>query len=150
MESSLSAPHRPAVNRLPCVFALPLAKGQAVCECARRSAAPARSLCADPLARAACAEFDGLLREKSVFALRRLPASADAGRGKATVSLHAAGLHALQAVLDPEAPAPNVHALLRVGQRRFGSCALFPWDDLIRAIAAWRPGRRVSQGIIGR
>jgi hypothetical protein len=145
MDNSRLRHAKGAINRLPCVFARALAHGGAVCELAVRPSGSSGRLqaihCAQPVARAACAEFDGQVRQKSVFVVRHL-AHANPGTTPASLSqIHGGGLRGLRDVLDPEASAPNVAELLGNRPRHFASWQDFPWDIIVRAIAAWRPGR---------
>lgn len=168
MNPGSALPHaKGEINRLPCVFAAALARRSAICELAVRPAgnegrSPRKLLCAQPLARAACAEFDGLLREKSVFVARRLtarpgdqhassPLSSAPGATVTLLQIQCGGLCGLRDVLDTSAPAPNVHHLLGLAQQAPGQLPALPWERIIRAIARWRTtskqgGRR---GIIG-
>ncbi len=135
------------INRLPCVFAEALARGGAVCELAGLLSGTGQRqrksvLCAHPLARAACAEFDGKLRQKSVFVVRH-PAKDNKSSTPAPLTrIHCGGLMGLRDALDPDASAPNIAELLRARQSRFATWHDLPWELIVRAIAAWRPGQR--------
>lgn len=152
------------INHLPCVFAKPLARRVAICEFARTSARAAslasKVLCTQPLARAACAEFNGLLLQKSAFVVRRIDAPTNRSKrsastavvvevGAAAPALTAAqqqqiqggGLSGLRDTLDPGAVAPNVQRLLYAGKLRFGDFSQWPWLELIKGMAAWTPRR---------
>lgn len=133
-----------AINHLPCVFSAALQARQAACEFARQGGHAAgtrcRELrCAQPLARAACAEFDGLLREKSVFALRRRDPDAPV-TGPTLTRLQSGGLEGLRVLLEPTAAAANVAALLGSALKRYGSLGTLPWEALMRVIATQRKG----------
>lgn len=146
------APTKSEINWLPCVFARPLSQRVAVCEFARINAQAktltTRALCSQPLARAACAEFNGLLVEKSVFALRRLNtgakmAAAATAPGAAELrQIQGGGLSGLRDTLDPAAPAPDVQRLLYAGKLRLGEFSQWPWLDIIKGMATWTPRRR--------
>lgn len=129
------------VNRLPCVFARALHQQQAVCEFSVRADIAGLPQCAQPLARISCGEFDGLLRKKSVFALARIPKSVKSPVPELK-RLHFAGLAGLADLIDPGAPAPNVHRLLRDAVSRYGELSQLPFATIIRRISAWPPARR--------
>jgi hypothetical protein len=130
------------VNRLPCVFKRALLAHQAVCEFAVQQTVSGREgiACAQPVARASCGELHGLLQEKSVFALRR-------GNTKLTspasqvLQLQCGGLNGLRDVIDPGAPAPNIHVLVRSAQERYAELAQLPFSEIVKAVAAWKPAR---------
>jgi hypothetical protein len=132
------------VNRLPCVFARALREQHAVCEFSVRADIAGPPQCAQPLARISCGEFDGLLREKSVFALGRLPRN-----GKIPMSeqrrLHVGGLTGLRDLIDAAAPAPNVHRLLRDAISRYGELSQLPFAKIIQRIASSPPSRRKTR-----
>lgn len=131
------------INRLPCVFERVLLAHQAVCELAVRHQISERETvaCAQPLARAACGELNGLLREKSAFALklhdtrRILPHSM-------VMKIQGGGLNGLRDLLDPGALAPNVHQLVRQAQAEHGDLAALPFAELVKGVAAWKGRRR--------
>ena len=138
------------INWLPCVFARPLSQRVAICEFARINAQAktltTRVLCSQPLARAACAEFNGLLVQKSAFALRHMNTAANAGTstpGAAQLrQMQGGGLSGLRDTLDPGAPAPDVQRLLYAGKLRLGEFSQWPWLEIIKGMAAWTPRRR--------
>lgn len=138
---------RGEVNRLPCVFERVLLARYAVCELAAGHHIAERETfaCLQPLARAACAEFNGLLREKSAFALgladtRRLLPHA------MTLRIQCGGLNGLRDLLAPQAIAPNVHRLVRNAAERFGGLDAVPFSEVVKGIAAWKPRRRFGGG----
>ncbi|HTY99305.1 MAG TPA: hypothetical protein VMB75_05700, partial [Rhodocyclaceae bacterium] len=59
------------------------------------------------------------------------------------MKIQCGGLKGFQAVLDPEAPAPDVHRLVRMAIERHGDLAALPFSQIVRGVAAWR-GRRGS------
>lgn len=130
------------VNRLPCVFKRALMAHQAVCEFAVRQVLAGRNslACAQPVARASCGELNGLLQEKTVFALRRINATT-ASTANQTLRLQCGGLNGLRDVIDAGAPAPNIHALVRKAQERYGELAQLPFSEIVKAVAAWKPPR---------
>lgn len=141
-DASEAGAHRSArggINRLPCVFERALLSRCAVCDLSAHQALPQRESCActSPVARAACGELASLLREKSAFALgtarttRILPHAM-------VMKLQCGGLIGLRQVLDPDAPAPDVHRLVRAARERFGSLAELPFSDIVQGVAAWR------------
>lgn len=130
------------VNRLPCVFKRALMARQAVCEFAVQQRVSGRDgiACAQPVARASCGELNGLLQEKSVFALRR-PNAKPASSANQVLQLQCGGLNGLRDVIDPGAPAPNIHALVRAAQERYEALAQLPFTEIVKAVAAWKPAR---------
>ena len=124
-----------------CVFAKALRLRVAECALVRRgSAGEGDTLwCSAPGARSACATFAALLREHAGVALR-LPHEPRPLMHAKALQLHCGGLTGLRAALDPAAPA-DVHRLVAAACERWGSLAELPWDDVVRAIAAWSPRR---------
>lgn len=128
--------------RLPsCVFQRALLVRCAVCELARsRQRRDGEAIdCASPVAWAACQQLAGLLREKSAFALKlRRPARPLSPA--AAMKLQCGGLAGFQAVLDPAAPAPDVHRLVRLAVERHGELAALPFAEIVKWVAKWRDG----------
>lgn len=131
-----------AINRLPCVFARALLAQTAVCELARRRAVGERDGvdCSSPLARSACGTLHGLLRAKSTFALG-VKAPQRILKHTHAMRIECGGLAGLKQVIDPAAPAPDVHRLVRAAGERYGSLDALPFSDIVKGVAAW-PGRR--------
>ncbi len=131
------------INRLPCVFERALLARHAVCELAVRHQIAERETvaCAQPVARAGCARMSALLREKSAFALKLTEATRILPHAM-VMKIQCGGLDGLKAVLDPEAPAPNVHALLRQAQDRYGDLAALPFSEIVKGVSAWKARRR--------
>ncbi|WIM05452.1 MAG: hypothetical protein OHM77_12315 [Candidatus Nitricoxidivorans perseverans] len=143
MDETAHRSARGEINRLPCVFERALRARCAVCDLSAPHAPAEREsiACTSPLARAACGELAGLLREKSSFALglarttRILPHAM-------VMKIQCGGLAGLQQVLDPDAPAPDVHRLVRAARERFGNLAELPFSRIVQGVAAWRGRRR--------
>jgi len=132
-----------ASNPAPCVFEKALLARCAVCGCAGRQALAEREVvaCTLPAARANCAIFFDLLRERARFALK-LPLPGDALPHAAAMKLQCGGLKGLTQVLDPN-PA-DVHRLVAASQERWGSLHELPWVDIVRAVATWQGRRRYT------
>lgn len=131
---------QPGANRLPCVFGRALGARRAVClQSVETDPAKGWFACQSPLARAGCARYYGLLRQKTVFLLKQLPTQAlpDAQ----ALRLEAGGLSGLMALLDPDAPCPDAHGLVARAQARFGDVARIPFDRVMHTLVAWRPWR---------
>lgn len=130
---------RQANKPLPCVFERALLCQAAVCEAARRMAIAEREAiaCEDPLTRASCGELLALLRRNSAFALklknteRILPHAMN-------MKIQCGGLHGLKEVLDPEAPAPHVRALIQRALSEYGALEKLPFSRIIQGVAHWR------------
>lgn len=131
------------INRLPCVFERALLARHGVCELALRHQIAERETvaCAQPVARAACAQLHGLLREKSAFALKLTETTRILPHAM-VMKIQCGGLDGLQAVIDPEAPAPDVHRLVREAQARYGELAALPWSEVVKGVSAWKARRR--------
>ena len=145
MDQPVVGPGRREAVQLPCcVFQRALLVRCAVCELARaRQRRDGEVIdCASPVAWAACKELSGLLREKSAFALKQ-SRPARSLSSAAAMKVQCGGLKGFQAVLDPAAPAPDVHRLVRLAVERHGELAALPFSQIVRGIAAWR-GRRGS------
>jgi hypothetical protein len=145
MDQAVMGPGRRETLRLPCcVFQRALLARCAVCELARaRQRRDGEVIdCASPVAWTACKELSGLLREKAAFALK-LTGPARLLPHAVAMRLQCGGLQGFQSVLDPAAPAPDVHRLVRLAIERHGELAALPFSQIVRGVAAWR-GRRGS------
>jgi len=134
---------RDEINRLPCVFTRALLAKEAVCALAVRHAIGERETlaCRDPLARAACAALYGLLRQNSAFALH-LRDTARILPHAMTMKIECGGLKGLQALFDAEAPAPDVHKLVRQAIEAYGELGALPFSRIVQGVAAWQGRRR--------
>ena len=143
MDESAFRHAKGAINRLPCVFERALLAKNAVCEYAVRHQIAERETiaCAQPPARATCGELNGLLREKSAFALRLTNAARILPHAM-VMKIQCGGLNGLRDVVDPDAPAPNVHQLVRTAAERYGDLAALPYTEIIKGVAAWKGRRR--------
>ncbi len=138
---------RGEINRLPCVFERGLLARHAVCELAVRHQIAERETvaCAQPVARAVCAEMAALLREKSAFALglsrapRILPHAM-------LMRIQCGGLDGLKRLLDPDAVAPDVRRLMRLAKEGYGDFAELPFSEIVQGVAAWQGRRRQGGG----
>lgn len=131
------------INRLPCIFERALTSRHAACELAvpHQIAERETLACAQPVARAVCAQMSALLREKSAFALgltdtqRILPHAM-------MMKIQCGGLDGLKTLLDADAIAPDVRRLVRMAQERFGDLDSLPFSEIVQGVAAWKPRRR--------
>lgn len=134
---------RGEINRLPCVFERALQARHAACELAVRHQLAEREsvACAQPVARAVCAQMVTLLREKSAFALglsgprRVLPHAM-------MMKIECGGLDGLKALLDAGAVAPDVRRLVRLAKERYGELDELPFSEIVKGVAAWQVRRR--------
>lgn len=131
------------INRLPCVFERALLARHAVCEYAVRHQIGERETiaCAQPPARVLCGELNGLLREKSAFALR-LTNTVRILPHAMLMKIQCGGLNGLRDLLDADAVAPNVQHLVRLAQERHGELADLPFTEIVKGVAAWKGRRR--------
>jgi len=134
---------RGEINRLPCVFERALLARHAACELAVRHQIAEREsvACAQPVARALCAQMEALLREKSAFAL------GVTGTGRIlphvmVMKIQCGGLDGLKALLDPGTVAPDVRRLVRMAQERYGELAALPFSEVVQGVSAWKARRR--------
>jgi hypothetical protein len=134
---------RGEINRLPCIFAQALLPRHAVCSLAEGSQIGEGSgvSCTVPLARAECGRLAGLLREKSAFALK-VPTTQRILPHAQVMRIHCGGLEGLRRLLDPQAPAIDVHRLVCAALERYGSIDDLPFSDVMQGIAAWQGRRR--------
>ena len=131
------------INRLPCVFERALLARHAACELAVRHQIGERETvaCAQPVARAVCAQMAALLRDKSAFALgltgtqRILPHAM-------MMKIQCGGLYGLTALLDADAVAPDVRRLVRMAKQRYGDLEALPFSEIVQGVAAWQGRRR--------
>ncbi len=137
---------RKELNSLPCVFEKALLARCVVCGLAVKQHLAEREMmaCTDPLARANCAQLSGLLREKSAFALKITDAARILPHAM-TMRIQCGGLNGLRDVLDPGAPAPDVHKLVRKAQEEGGLEAL-PFSRIVQGVAHWQVKRRFNPG----
>lgn len=134
---------RRQINQLPCVFEKALLARCVVCGLAVKQLLAEREMmaCTDPLARASCAQLAGLLREKSAFALK----IADAVRilpHAQTMKIQCGGLGGLRDVIDPGAPGPDVHRLVRKALEQFGELDALPFSAIVQGVARFQVKKR--------
>jgi hypothetical protein len=131
------------INRLPCVFERVLLAKHAVCEYAVRHQIGERETiaCAQPAARVTCGELNGLLREKSAFALKLAQPNRILPHAM-LMKIQCGGLNGLRDLLDADAPAPNVHHLVRLAQQQHGELTALPFGEIVKGVAAWQGRRR--------
>lgn len=144
MEETIYRHAKGEINRLPCVFEAALLGQHAVCELSVRHSVNGHQklACAQPLARASCGTLDGLLQEKSAFAIRRTDAQRRLPKAS-VMKIQCGGLNGLRSLLDPQAHAPNVVHLVRLAQEKQGGLAQLPFAEIIKSVAAWKPSRRI-------
>jgi hypothetical protein len=137
---------RGEINRLPCVFERALLARHAVCSLAESHALAERETiaCTAPLARAECGRLAGLLRGKSAFALK-LPSTQRILPHAQMMRIQCGGLDGLRQVLDPEAPAVDVHRLVCLARERHGELDQLPFSDIVKGVAAWQGRRRLHK-----
>jgi hypothetical protein len=123
-----------------CVFAKALRMRSASCELVRREALGDGDtlVCSSAVAHANCATLAALMRERASFALRLPRDPAPLMHAKA-LQLHCGGLAGVQQALQTDTP--DVHRMVGQAQQRWGSLMDLPWNDIVRAIAAWAPRR---------
>lgn len=143
MDESAFRNARGEINRLPCVFERALLSRHAVCGLAESHALAERETiaCTSPLARAECGRLAGLLREKSAFALKLANTQRTLPHAQ-VMRIQCGGLDGLRQVLDPEAPAVDVHRLVCLARERHGELDQLPFSDIVKGIAAWQGRRR--------
>ena len=134
---------RGEINPLPCVFEKALLSRCVVCELSVRHLLAERETvaCTDAPARAACGELSGLLREKSSFALKLTEAARILPHAM-IMKIQCGGLGGLRDVLDPAAPAPDVHQLVRRAQAEYGALDALPFSQIIQGVSHWQGRRR--------
>jgi len=133
------------INRLPCIFERPLLARHAACELAVRHQIGERETvsCAQPVARAVCAQMAALLRDRSAFALG-LVATQGILPHATVMKIQCGGLDGLKTLLDADAVAPDVRRLVRLAQERYGDLAALPFSEIVQGVAAWKTRRRHS------
>lgn len=143
MDETAYTSARGEINRLPCVFEKALLSRCVVCELSVRHLLAERETvaCTDPLARASCGQLAGLLREKSAFALKLTHAARILPHAM-VMKIQCGGLNGLKDVIDPEAPAPDVHRLLRQAQQTFDTLEALPFSRIVQGVAHWQGRKR--------
>jgi hypothetical protein len=131
------------INRLPCVFEKALLSRCAVCQLAASHALAERETiaCTAPLARADCGQLAGLLREKSAFALK-LTTTQRILPHAMVMKIECGGLQGLRAVLDADAPAPDVRELVVLARARYGELTALPFSAIVKGVAAFQLRKR--------
>lgn len=129
----------------PCPFEKPILSAQCGCENATRNVVAERLSvgCRSPIAHQNCQLLVEMLKERSRFALKVMDPWQDLPFGK-QMRVMLGGLTGLRRVLDPQAAGPiaNIHALVCAARERFGALDALPFEEIVRAIAAFRPKRR--------
>ncbi len=97
--------------------------------------------CAQPVARALCAQMAALLRDKSAFALG-LTGTQHALPHAMVMKIQCGGLDGLKSLLDAGAVAPDVRRLVRLAQERYGDLGALPFSEIVQGVAAWQARRR--------
>jgi hypothetical protein len=134
---------RSELNRLPCVFEKALLSRCVACGLSVRHLLAERETvaCTDPQAHTACGQLVGLLREKSAFALKLTEATRILPHAM-VMKIQCGGLAGLRDVLDPEAPAPDVHRLVRKAQAEYGALDALPFSRIVQGVAHWQGRKR--------
>ena len=133
----------------PCIFASALLARGATCALAETLAhGESQSVaCPSPAAHDNCGVFYGLLRAKSVFALKQRRTSPPIPHAL-VMKLECGGLLGLRQVLDIEAPEVDVRQMLAIAEERFGGLEALPFDRIVGSIAHWQ-GRRPAKSRSG-
>lgn len=127
---------------LPCVFQGALLARCAVCELAARQSLAEREVlaCTLPTAHLNCETLGRLFHERATFPLRLHPGVPLTHAVE--MRLQRGGLQGLQSVLA--APRTDVHQMVRQAQAVHGSLTELPWAQIVEAIVAWQPRKRVN------
>lgn len=138
---------RQQLNPLPCVFEKALLCQAAVCEASRRIYLAEREVmaCGEPLARAACGQLLGLLRQNSAFALKIRDTRAILPHAM-LMKVQCGGLAGLKDLLDPDAHAPDVLKLVRRAQAEYGAFDNLPFSRIVQGVAHWQIRKRSRPG----
>jgi hypothetical protein len=137
MSKIFSRSARGSVNQLPCVFAVVLNAREAVCSLSVHEDGK-DILCSQPLARAHCAQIDGVLRQTLRFLLQERSDPLAPNSKAAHLRVQGQGLHALCQILDPAAHAVDVQRLLERVETLPGGIGDLPLAELLR-VAGSRP-----------
>ncbi len=99
--------------------------------------------CSDPAAREDCLSFYQALHENAQFALKITPDS-PWPFGK-EIRAQCGGVRGLAAALGAAGDATtDVAAAVQQAKARFGSCAEFPYSEIMRAVVHYEPRKRRS------
>jgi hypothetical protein len=134
---------RKEINQLPCVFEKALLARCVVCGLAVKQLLAEREMmaCTDPLARASCAQLSALLREKSAFALKITDTVRILPHAQ-TMKIQCGGLGGLRDVIDPGAPGPDVHRLVRKALEQFATLEALPYSAIVQGVAQFQVRKR--------
>ena len=104
--------------------------------------------CEDDAGQQRCQAFLDALRHAARFALRTTDEKSSLPHARA-MRLQVGGLRGLHLALHPDrpvpSPIPDIHGLIGEGLERWGSLEAFPWQQILREVAAWegrKPKRR--------
>ena len=132
--------------RYPCIFSTALLAGCAVCDAAEyRAQAESQSVrCLIPKAHSDCSLLYGLLRAKSVFALKQPDTSAAMPHALA-MKLECGGLQGMQHALSIQGATPDIQQLHALAQGRYASLGELPFERIVGNIVHWQGRRRAKR-----
>lgn len=134
MSQRISRSARGSVNHLPCVFSPVLHEREAVCSLSLHQ--DGDILCSQPLARAQCAQLDGVLRQALRFLMQERADPLAPGSATTRLRIQTRGLHAVCRLLDPDAHATDVQRLLEQLAALPGGIAELPVTELLKIARA--------------
>ncbi|HMS27322.1 MAG TPA: hypothetical protein PKC80_08115 [Burkholderiaceae bacterium] len=141
MDENAYHAHRSQINTIPCVFSKAILANCAQCELSNKRSLAEREMvsCNAQVAQINCTTLHNLFRERAAFALKISPANTEMAHNKA-MQLQCGGLIGLQTVL--EVKSCNVHALVQLTLENEKSMLNLPWQEIVAAIAIWKPRQR--------
>lgn len=135
-----------ATTRYPCIFTTALLAGCAVCDLAEHGAqAESQTVsCLIPQAHSDCSLLHGLLRAKSVFALKQPDTSAAMPHALA-MKLECGGLQGMQHALSIQGTIPDIQQLHSVARGRYPNLGELPFEQIVGNIVHWQGRRRAKR-----
>ncbi len=128
-----------SANPQPCPFDRALLSGCCACSLVDRHYIAEREtlVCPQPAAQAACVEVLEQLRQNSVFAIRELRDAVQVTHAH-NMKIQCGGLHGLQREVDGADDVADVAALVSMARKRYGAADRFPYQVIVRSVAAWQ------------
>ena len=128
---------------LPCPFGQALLAGCCACSRVTRHQIAEREalVCTLATAHQACTELHGLLRQNSQFAIRDIRDAAPITHAQ-HLKIQCGGLQGVQLEVDGSPLVADVYALVEAARQKFGTADQFPYEHIVRAVAAYRARKR--------
>jgi hypothetical protein len=138
----------PGLDERYCPYEPCILTNNAACSEARKRCIAEREevRCGSDEAQSACIRLLEILRRQARFALHATDERAALPHAKA-MRIQVGGLRGIQAALAPDEPVPDhiadIRRTVRAALGQFGDLSRLPFQDIVKAIAAYRSRRRL-------